>query len=194
MTTKISSVDEVMLINLNDFFKNKKNVDIMVSIITGECDISLRVLDWFVTNYSKKERVNYTIVRNGDKKTFDVYLNYKSQLKGFNKRNFDPFCRTHGNKTKKIKFPLDDKRYIETTIGQLNFFKWAIEKHIIDYIKLNNNLEKINNDMNKCNMERKRKKKEEKMKKKLKIKNKEIKLKARKTETNKDIKILFRIE
>ena len=33
-----------------------------------------------------------------------------------------------------------------TTVGQLNFFKWAIENKIIDYIK--EHLESIDTDMN----------------------------------------------
>ena len=33
-----------------------------------------------------------------------------------------------------------------TTVGQLNFFKWALENKVIDYI--NNNLTKIDKDMN----------------------------------------------
>ena len=39
---------------------------------------------------------------------------------------------------------------METTIGQLNFFKWAIENKIVDYIK--NNYETIETDMNKRNV------------------------------------------
>ena len=35
---------------------------------------------------------------------------------------------------------------METTIGQLNFFKWAIENQIIDFIE--NNYDTIETDMN----------------------------------------------
>ena len=38
---------------------------------------------------------------------------------------------------------------METTIGQLNFFRWAIESKILEYIK--ENYEKIENDMNNRN-------------------------------------------
>ena len=48
---------------------------------------------------------------------------------------------------------------METTIGQLNFFKWAIENKIIDYIK--ENYEQIEKDMNNRNSISKRKKDEQ---------------------------------
>ena len=38
---------------------------------------------------------------------------------------------------------------METTIGQLNFFKWAIEYKVIDYIE--ENYQQIENDMNSRN-------------------------------------------
>jgi hypothetical protein len=38
---------------------------------------------------------------------------------------------------------------METTIGQLNFFKWAIENRILDYIE--QNFEDIETDMNSRN-------------------------------------------
>jgi hypothetical protein len=43
---------------------------------------------------------------------------------------------------------------METTIGQLNFFKWAIENNIIDYIQ--SHFQEIEQDMNNCNSTAKR--------------------------------------
>ena len=45
---------------------------------------------------------------------------------------------------------------METTIGQLNFFKWAIENKIIEYIE--NHYQIIENDMNLRNSTSKRNK------------------------------------
>ena len=71
-------------------------------------------------------------------------------MKSYNKRFFDPFCRINKkNITNKIAFKYDDEKYIVTTIGQLNFFRWAIRNKIIDYVI--NDLENINNDMNSYN-------------------------------------------
>ena len=117
----------------------------MLPIVTGKSKISLRVIDWFVTNYSKKNNINYYIQtkKNGElvNKQFIVYLNYKSQLKAYSKKQFDPFCRRE-----RISFYYDSKKEIVTTVGQLNFFRWAIENNIISYIK--KNLKIVESDMN----------------------------------------------
>ena len=57
---------------------------------------------------------------------------------------FDPFCRWD-----RITIPYKEDTYIQTTIGQLNFFRWALENKILDCIE--KNLTKINNDMNNRN-------------------------------------------
>jgi hypothetical protein len=63
------------------------------------------------------------------------------KLKAYSKKRFDPFCRWE-----RISIPYDENSYMETTIGQLNFFKWAIENKIIDYIQ--DNYSNIESDMN----------------------------------------------
>jgi len=42
--------------------------------------------------------------------------------------------------------PYRDEQCIQTTIGQLNFFKWALENEIIDYIE--REYDTIEKDMN----------------------------------------------
>ena len=71
----------------------------------------------------------------------NVFHSYKSQLKAYSKKKFDPFCRRD-----RLLFKIDDDHSVETTIGQLNFFKWAISNLIIDYIELNKDC--IEQDMN----------------------------------------------
>ena len=56
--------------------------------------------------------------------------------------------------TNKIAFKYDDDKFIVTTIGQLNFFRWAIKNKIIDYVIKDHN--KINNDMNNLNANKKK--------------------------------------
>ena len=109
----------------------------LLSIINGENNISLRIIDWFVTNYSKKNNISW--VNNNNR--FVVYLNYKAQLKAYSKKQFDPFCRRE-----RLNFYLDDNTYIVTTVGQLNFFKWILNNNILDYIY--KYLKKIEKDMN----------------------------------------------
>jgi hypothetical protein len=149
--TNYTTQNELLLNNLLEFYKNGENLTKMLKIITGESKISLRIVDWFATNYAKK---NYTFYemnnKNNDKIRFKVYLDYKLKLKAYSKKRFDPFCRWD-----RISIPYKDGTYIETTIGQLNFFKWALENKVIDYIDENYDI--IEKDMNTRNSTSRRK-------------------------------------
>jgi len=91
-----------------------------------------------VTNYAKRYNIIYMLPNSSH---LNVHLSYKSQLKGYKKKMFDPFCRK-----KRIPFYYGDNKCIITTIGQLNFFRWAIENNILHYVI--DNIENITNDMN----------------------------------------------
>ena len=137
----ISSKKDLLMQSLINFFTNRVNLDQVIPIITGKSHISLRILDWFVTNYSKKNNIHYQVQIENKIKNFIVYLDYKSQLKAYSKRQFDPFCRRE-----RISFIDHDNNELITTVGQLNFFRWAIENNILEYIKENYDI--IENDMN----------------------------------------------
>lgn len=140
--TRYTSQNDLLLQNLEKFYKNTDHLKNMISIINGESKISLRIVDWFVTNYSKKHFIVYNVSSEmGDVHRFKVYHDYKLKLKSYSKRRFDPFCRWE-----RIQFPYLDNSYVETTIGQLNFFKWSIENNILQYI--DQHYEDIENDMN----------------------------------------------
>lgn len=138
--------NELILSNLKDFYlSNQSYLEKMLNIITGETKMSLRIVDWFTTNYSKKYFTVYIL--NGER--FKVYTDYKLKLKAYSKKRFDPFCRWD-----RIQIPFTPDTFIETTIGQLNFFKWAIENKVLEYIELN--YEAIESDMNSRNSANKR--------------------------------------
>jgi hypothetical protein len=122
--TKLS----LLMKSLTDFYRDSIYIEQIRSIIDQNSVISLRILDWFITNYSKKHRTIIT----GQKGSIDVYQNYKLQLKSFSKKQFDPFCRKN-----KIIFYYNDDDYIETSCGQLCFFRWCFENSILEYVKLN---------------------------------------------------------
>jgi hypothetical protein len=144
---------DILLDSLHRYYDNKKNMSKLLDVINNNNKVSLRIIDWFVTNYSKKHNIFYTLYKtstgkltfSGDGnelcKQFNTYQSYKSQLKSYSKKRFDPFCRRE-----RIYFNYDGDKKIETTIGQLNFFKWAIDHMIIDYIKLH--YSEIEEDMN----------------------------------------------
>lgn len=137
----------LLLNNLLKYYKEHNYLDRMLSIINGESNISLRIVDWFVTNYSKKNFTIYTLSC-GDR--FKVYVDYKLKLRAYSKKRFDPFCRWE-----RIVIPYKNNQSIQTTIGQLNFFKWAIDNEVIEYIE--NNYQDIENDMNNRNSTSKKK-------------------------------------
>ena len=137
--------NSLLLNNLLEFYKESETLDKMLNIINGESKISLRIVDWFSTNYAKK---NYTVYNledsGGNFRRFKVYNDYKLKLRAYSKKRFDPFCRWD-----RITIPYKEDTHIQTTIGQLNFFKWAIENGIIDYI--DKNYQDIEKDMNSRN-------------------------------------------
>jgi hypothetical protein len=123
---KIPCRRELLIVSLQRFYGARADLAQIIPVLKGEGDLSLRLIDWFVTNYAKKHHVSYIL--NGQE--FIVYLNYKSQLKAFSKKLFDPFCRRE-----RILFQVASCEPFETTVGQLNFFRWAFEKDILSYIR-----------------------------------------------------------
>jgi len=120
------------------FYDEDNNLEKMLRIINGESPISLRIIDWFATNYAKKF---FTVYEVGVNRRFKVYVDYKLKLKAYSKRRFDPFCRWD-----RITIPYNNGTCIQTTIGQLNFFKWALENGVVAYIE--KNYSDIEDDMN----------------------------------------------
>jgi hypothetical protein len=130
--------NSLLLKKLMSYYGKDGNIDKILPIINGEHKISLRLIDWFVTNYSKKYFTQYSL---NDNKRFKIYVDYKLKLKAYSKKRFDPFCRWE-----RIAIPYDETSSIQTTLGQLNFFKWILEHKVLEYIE--DNLEIIERDMN----------------------------------------------
>lgn len=149
--TPANTQDDLLLHNLLHFYENETHMNTIQRIVAGESRVSLRIIDWFVTNFAKKYETEYTIkMRTGILKdliedcVFKVYHRYKLQLKAYSKKRFDPFCRWE-----RISIPFGSNSQMLTTIGQLNFFKWAIDNNILEYIDAN--YAEIEKDMNSRN-------------------------------------------
>jgi hypothetical protein len=123
---KIHCKQELIIASLQRFYSGREDLNEIVGLLKGTSEVSLRLIDWFVTNYSKAHSTSYIL--NGQE--FVVYMNYKNQLKAYSKKLFDPFCRRE-----RISFQIPGHDAFLTTVGKLNFFRWAIEKGILDYIK-----------------------------------------------------------
>ena len=115
---------ELLLESVSRFFDVPANREQLHDILEHRKGISLRNLEWFVTNYAKNEQVTYMTPAG---RQFTVHVAYKSSLDGYSKKLFDPFCRTE-----RIQF-----QGLTTTVGQLNFIRWCITNGIIEYMKSN---------------------------------------------------------
>lgn len=154
----INNQIELLYLDLLEFYNNPKNLNKFINTINGNIsNISLRLIDWFSTNYSKKYYTIYNL-NNENGKRFKVFDSYKLKLKAYGKDNFDTFSRgkriliSYRENNNELS-PIQDK---ETTIGQMNFFKWIIENDIIEYIL--QNLDDIKKDMDSRSSTSKKKK------------------------------------
>jgi hypothetical protein len=120
-TTEITTQEQWVLHRLERFYAEGDRMTVLQNVLENKTNISLRILDWFVTNYAKKNNISY-ISTTG--KHVIVYLSYKSHLKAYSKKMFDPFCRWN-----RIDFG-----GLSTTVGQLNFFAWVMDDGILDYL------------------------------------------------------------
>ena len=140
---EITSQENMIIKSLEKFYEDINNINLFIPIINSQSKISIRLIDYFITKYSKNNKINYKIKDNNVETIFNIYTSYKQQLKAFQKKHFDPFSRGD-----RIPYFMGDN-YIITTIGQLNFFRWFISKKIYEYIIENQEL--IEYDMNKKN-------------------------------------------
>jgi hypothetical protein len=139
MNKPVECKPELVILSLQKFYNSRTDIDKIMPYLLGTAPISLRLIDFFVTNYCRKNFVSYKL--NGQE--FLVYVSYKSQLKAYSKQFFDPNCRRE-----RIVFQIQGHEPFRTTVGQLNFFRWAFENQILDYIQ--ENYEEIQTDRLEC--------------------------------------------
>ncbi len=196
MTSRCSQTqNELLLTNLLDFYKKEDHMDRLMQIINGESKVSLRIIDWFVTNFAKKNFTVYSIpaknrcstVINGEEnmERFKVFHHYKLELKAYSKVRFDPFSRRE-----RIMIPYTNDTSLQTTIGQLNFFKWAIENQVLEYIE--KNYDEIEFDMNSRNSISKKNEEEAETDNKTRKKREELSVSACKTIKKESVKIVVK--
>lgn len=146
----MTTCQELLLTSLTDFYNdNPVYKTTLKEIIDGKHRLSLRLIDWFVTHYSKSLNVFYWVCKNSDEvfesypshisdtkdcRRVNLYLDYRAQLKSYAKINFDSF-RRHDRITFILDLQTND--FIETTVGQLNFFRWIFNNNVIEYVMNN---------------------------------------------------------
>lgn len=110
-----------MSIELCEYFNNlpKNQLDKMLEILNGESRITLRLLDFIMYHVGIL-----------DDEHREIQLNYKKELGFFGRSLFDPFKRINKFNWRVYGYDIE----IETSIGQLNFFKWCFDNEIINYV------------------------------------------------------------
>lgn len=116
---------DMLMDSISGFFSDRDTCERVRAIVSGEGAVSLRLIEWFVNTYARRHAVGKC------SDGCDVYSSYRAQLKTYTKQNFDPFRRHE-----RIAFVCDDIRF-ETTVGQLNFFRWALQNKVLEYIAAN---------------------------------------------------------
>ena len=141
----IEKKQEMLLKSLMYYYKKESNLKQFLNIVCGKkTSISLRIIDYLCTNYAKTQDVVYYI----DKKTpFNLFLQYRSQLKAYSKLQFDPF-RRHERITISVPTYYSETGFIDTTVAQMNFFKWAIDNDVLKYLENPDVMRKVESHMN----------------------------------------------
>lgn len=153
----ISTAGECVIEKMLLFYSNPNFLRVILEIPHDGKHVSLRLLDHFVTNYTKNPDTRVWINK------CDIYDDYKNMLNGYSKNLFDPFCRDErivlfavNDKGEKLSFENDRKQILKmkkvnliyelrnndntyndgiiTTIAQLHFFSWCIQRNVIQYV------------------------------------------------------------
>lgn len=130
----LSQTDQLLMMSLTMFYHDPVNMGAVLPYMNNTSAVSLRMIDWFVTNYAKKNNIFLSLTAGGTSdmvvQYFNVYVNYRVQLKAYSKQQFDPFRRRD-----RILLEYDGgARQVQTTVGQLNFFRWLLKNGILTYI------------------------------------------------------------
>jgi len=113
------------LTELIPFYHTARIKNILIPIISMRCVISLRALDWFIINYSKKHKITLT---NYYSHLLSVYDDYRVWLKYWRRSTFDAFRRGP-----RLYFSVGDISYC-TTVAQLNFLYWSEKTGVLGYV------------------------------------------------------------
>lgn len=126
-TESLSRSDEVLLDSVLEWYnEDPSRVESFLAIVKRKNGMSLRVIDWLVTNYSKTK----SVVLETDGVPRDLNRDYQKNLSAYNKRNMDPFARKN-----KIELTVLGKESRRSTVGQLNFFRWFLKNNINSFLQ-----------------------------------------------------------
>jgi hypothetical protein len=133
--------------SLQQYFRtHPKSLRIFTEVVSNRSTIvSLRLLDWLVTNYVTAQYIPGETLEERTERT-NLYFTYTRNLNSYTKVWFDPFARKSADKgslkirfhTQSCEFHVEsgsnlDDNFVSTTAGQLNFFRVAVEEGFVNY-------------------------------------------------------------
>ena len=139
---KFTSREVYLLNEIQKFFTEEKISDILVPLLNQKAPISLRGIDWLITNYSKKYNILCSSHINGGQ-MINIFHSYKRALAFYKRKHFDPFRRRT-----RLYIHLSDGNTVESTIGQTVFLMWASRLGVLKYAY--SHADEIETDMNNC--------------------------------------------
>lgn len=107
--------------SLMSFYDEATLESVLVPVTTGEVDASLRLLDWFVINYSRRRKLHIDGT--------NIYQSYRSWRRFWRQDLFD-VCR----RGQRIYFKHQDQT-LTTTIAQMNYMYWAQQHGVRAYVE-----------------------------------------------------------
>jgi hypothetical protein len=134
----LSKREKMLLKRLRQDYTPEVVRDVLKPLVDQTSAVSLRALDWTVTNWSKQHNV---VCRSlGKDELVNVHHAYRTTLSFWRRKLFDPFRRR-----RRIKV-LCEGEELTTTLGQANFILFIYKTGILSYVL--NNLETIEANMN----------------------------------------------
>ena len=122
----LSRKDEVLLTSVLQWYNQERaRVQTFSDIVNHKNGLSLRIIDWLITNFSK----SFSVAIESDGLPRNLRRDYHKNLSAHNKKNFDPFARR-----RRIRILLFGEEDRVSTIGQLNFFRWFLSKNLVGFL------------------------------------------------------------
>jgi len=118
---------------IHSFFDDAVAERLLVPVARQTYCVSLRLLDYTMTNWAKKTRVMTVLNTRGGTMPLNVYSLYKDWLHFYRRKGFDSFRRRE-----RVFFAEPTTgEMLETTVAQLNFLRWADLYGVLEYVRAN---------------------------------------------------------
>ncbi len=136
LTTQQRELGELLAKQLTVDWANR----VLIPIISGAHRVSIRIMDWYVTNFTLAHGTSWKWEdpRSKESRVFSVHLEYGTTLNSNGRLLFDPFRRGP-----RVLFKGANDMTHESTLGQLFFWQWATRYGVLDAIMMPGKVEQV---------------------------------------------------